>query len=103
MSNFWPHLRKFLVFQFKLYLDALRDLLLSVLSLFAFVLDALLNLSGPDSLFERVLAFGRRTEKTINLFNQHDDDIDPHSVDSILQDVERRAGETLKKSKSNKP
>ncbi|MFT4860841.1 MAG: hypothetical protein ACI95C_000039 [Pseudohongiellaceae bacterium] len=100
MSKFWPHLRKLLVFQFKLYLDALRDLLLSVLSLFAFFLDALLNLSGPESFFERVLAFGRRTEVTINLFNQHDDDIDPHSIDNILKDVEKRAEETLKKSKS---
>jgi len=99
MNKFWPHLRKLLVFQFKLYLDAFRDLFLSALSLFAFVLDAVLNLSGPDSFFERVLAFGRRTEKTINLFNQYEES--ETNVDSILKDVEKRAGETLKKSKSS--
>ena len=100
MGKFWPHLRKFLVFQFKLYLDAFRDLFLSVLSLFAFVLDAVLNLSGSDSFFERVLAFGRRTEVAINLFNQHTDEEGSTNIDSILNDVEKRAGEKLKKSKS---
>ncbi len=98
MTKFWPHLRKFLVFQFKLYLDAFRDLLLSALSLFAFLLDAVLNLSGQDSYFERVLAFGRRTERAINLFNQHHGE-EGTDIDSILNDVEKRAGETLKKQK----
>lgn len=102
MNKFWPHLRKLLVFQFKLYLDAFRDLVLSALSFLAFVLDAVLNLSGPDSYFERVLAFGRRTEKTINLFNQfHDEEDGGTSVDTILKDVEKRAGETLRKPKAS--
>jgi hypothetical protein len=99
MNKFWPHLRKLLVFQFKLYLDAFRDLLLSALSLVAFVIDAVLNLSGPESFFERVLAFGRRTEVTINLFNQHTDESDGPNIDSMLNDVERRAGEKMKKKK----
>ncbi len=101
MNKFWPHLRKLLVFQFKLYLDAFRDLFLSALSLLAFVLDVVLNLSGPESFFERVLAFGRSTEKTINLFNQHDDEEERGTnVDSILKDVEKRAGEKFRKTKN---
>jgi hypothetical protein len=102
MSKFWPHLRKLLVFQFKLYLAAFRDLFLSALSLLAFVLDAVLNLSGPESFFERVLAFGRSTEKTINLFNQYDEDEEEGgtNVDSILKDVEKRAGEKFRKPKT---
>ena len=99
MNRFWPHLRKFLVFQFKLYVDAFRDILLSALSLVAFLLDAALQLSGPDSFFDKVLAFGRRTEESINLFNQYDDVAGKRNLDSILDDVEKKAEETIRKHK----
>ena len=69
--GFWPQLRRLLVFQFKLYVDALRDFLLSLLSFGAFLLDVVHKQEGSQSHFEQVLKLGRRTEKAINLFDQH--------------------------------
>lgn len=98
MKRYWPSTRKFLVFQLKLYIDAFRDLFLSVFSLLAFVLDIVLLNQGPDSYFERVLAFGRRTEVTINLFNQYDlDEQGGNSIDKILKNVESSLEKKLRK------
>jgi len=61
-------IRKVAVFQFKLLLDALRDLSLSPLSLIAAAAD-LLGLSPQKGLwFDRVLALGRRSEHMIDLW-----------------------------------
>lgn len=91
MEKLWPQVRKLLVFQIKLYLDAFRDLFLSALSLGAFILDLVQQNTGANSYFERVLKFGRRTERSINLFNQYDPDHqDGKSVDSVLNDLEDR-------------
>ena len=97
MKKLWPQVRKLLVFQIKLYIDAFRDLLLSALSLGAFLIDLLQRNEGPDSYFERVLKFGRHTEHAINLFNQFDaEQHDEHSVDSILNEVEDKIRENVK-------
>ncbi|MFT7471166.1 MAG: hypothetical protein ACI8XU_001061 [Kiritimatiellia bacterium] len=91
MQRLWPQLRKFGVLQLKLYIDAFRDLLLSALSLGAFIIDLIQQNEGPDSYFEKVLRFGRRTERTINLFNQFDaKERGDRSVDSFIDDVEDR-------------
>lgn len=101
MKRYWPSTRKFLVFQLKLYIDAFRDIFLSILSLFAFGLDIVLLKQGENSFFERVLAFGRRTEVSINLFNQYDlDEQGETSVDKILKDVESSLEKKLRKQKS---
>ncbi len=91
MERLWPQLRKFIVFQIKLYIDAFRDILLSALSLGAFIIDLLQQNNGPDSYFEKVLGFGRSTERSINLFNQFDaEERGPRSVDSVIEEVEER-------------
>jgi len=91
MERLWPQLRKFGVFQLKLYIDALRDLLLSALSFGAFIIDLIQQNYGPDSYFEKVLRIGRRTERAINLFNQFDaQERGDRSVDSIIDEVEDR-------------
>ncbi|MBQ13572.1 MAG: hypothetical protein QGG67_01600 [Gammaproteobacteria bacterium] len=90
-TKLWPQLRALLIFQLKLYLDAFRDIFLSVLSIGAFIIDLVLQNSGAGSLFERVLSFGRRTERAINLFNQYDPEQQRGgSIDSILKEVEDR-------------
>ncbi|MBT8146960.1 MAG: hypothetical protein KJN90_08905, partial [Gammaproteobacteria bacterium] len=89
MKDIWPHLRQLLVFQIKLYIDAARDLLMSPLSIVVFIIDAVQGNRGEKSLFESLLQFGRRTEKAINLFNQHDvNDENYRGIDSILLQVE---------------
>lgn len=90
-NNLWPQIRRFLVFQLKLYIDALRDFLLSALSLGAILIDLVQGNTGTDSYFERVLKFGRSTERSINLFNQyHPEQQGASSVDSVLNELEER-------------
>jgi len=91
MQRLWPQLRKFGVFQLKLTIDAFRDILLSALSLGAFIIDLIQQNDGPDSYFEKVLRFGQTTERSINLFNQFDGkERAERSVDSIIDEVEDR-------------
>jgi len=90
-QRFWPQLKRLLIFQVKLYVDAFRDFFLSLLSLLAFVLDVIQQNHGPGSHFESVLSLGRRSEKAINLFDQHDpDEQDARSVDGVIREVEKR-------------
>ena len=87
----WPQLRRLLIFQLKLYIDALRDFLLSLLSIGAFILDVISNSHGPDSHFESVLKLGRRSERMINLFDQYPNEEGGSSrVDDIIDTVETR-------------
>ncbi len=66
--------RRVIVFQAKLFLDGLRDLLLSPLSIIAAVLGLLSQRSDPHFYFERLLMFGRGSERWINLFERYDAD-----------------------------
>ena len=91
VSGFWPQLRRLLVFQFKLYVDALRDFLLSLLSIGAFLLDIVHKKNGSESHFEQVLKLGRRTEIAINLFDQRNpEEQSKESVDGLINQVEER-------------
>ena len=69
----WTALRHVLLFQVKLAADALRDFVMSPLSLIAFVVDALRKPRIEDSLYLRLMLLGRRTDRTINLFDEHRD------------------------------
>ena len=87
----WSQIKRFLVFQVKLYVDATRDLILSFFALFAFLADVVFQLKGEDSLFERLLGLGRRTERAINLFNQYDENEQgTNSIDGIVREVENK-------------
>ena len=87
----WPQVRQMLVFQIKLYVDAARDLLFSPLSIIAMVVDLVQKHSPEESYFQRLLSFGRETERTINLFNQHDhDDEKSADLDWLLGEVEEK-------------
>lgn len=90
-AGLWSQLKRFLLFQVKLYLDATRDLFLSFFAIFAFIADLVFQLQGADSLFEKLLGVGRRTERAINLFNQYDtDEQGKNSVDGLFREVEDR-------------
>jgi hypothetical protein len=78
--------RRLLFFQLKLAVDALRDILLSPVSVVCSLVDMLEKRHGPDSHFEKLMAFGRNTEKRINLFEQHQGS--NASIDTILGQVE---------------
>jgi hypothetical protein len=63
--------KRLLVFQVKLAVDALRDIILSPVSLICTVLDSIQKNRGKNSYFEKLMVFGRQTERRINLFEQH--------------------------------
>ena len=90
-SRFMEQLKRFLVFQVKLYVDALRDLVLSAMSLFAFILDVVLMHEPEESLFDKVLGLGRRSERAINLFNKHGkEEQGAVSIDGLVDEMEER-------------
>ncbi|WP_439106342.1 hypothetical protein [Congregibacter sp.] len=65
--------RHVLVFQLKLAADALRDFLLSPLSLAAFAIDVVTKPKVEKSLYLRLMLLGRRSDRMINLFDDHAD------------------------------
>ena len=69
--KFYLQCKRLFVFQLKLYIDAFRDVVLSALSFFAFLFDVVLMRDPQSGYFEKVLALGRRSERLINLFEQH--------------------------------
>lgn len=87
-------LRHVLIFQVKLAADALRDFLLSPISLIAFAIDAVTNPPRENSLYLRLMHYGRRSDRMINLFDDYDDDyIDDYengelSIDRAIDKVE---------------
>lgn len=91
MTSRFPVLRDVIVFQFKLFVDGLRDLLISPVSLLAALIDLLVPGDDGGKRFYAVVRYGRRTEEWINLFGATGPD-DPaqetHGMDVILADLE---------------
>ncbi|MFK7913884.1 MAG: hypothetical protein AB8B93_08220 [Pseudomonadales bacterium] len=69
-------------FQFKLFLDWLRDLLLAPASFFAVMYGIIAGGDKPDQYYNRLMAYGRRTDRFINLFDEYSDDQDPNQKKS---------------------
>lgn len=76
-----------LVFQFKLVLDGLRDILLSPLSIVAVLLGFIAGGRRPDLYFRRLLRLGLKTDRWINLFGEHDG---PNTADEFVEPVRNR-------------
>lgn len=87
----FPVFRDVIVFQAKLLVDGLRDLLLSPISLFAALIDLVVPGDDGGRRFYGVVRFGRRTEEWINLFGAADrlePGAAPHGVDVLLAELE---------------
>jgi hypothetical protein len=82
-------LRHLIRFQIKLAADALRDLVFSPLSIFVFVVDAVRKPALKDSLYLRLMVWGRRTDAAINLFDQYHD-AGHYTVDEAVDELEKR-------------
>ena len=63
-------LRCLVVFQLKLGADAIRDLVMSPVSIVMFVLDLVLAPDEKDSHYQQMMQFGRKTDRWINLFEE---------------------------------
>jgi hypothetical protein len=85
--------RHLVIFQLKLAADALRDFLLSPLSILAFGLDVLRKPHVENSLYLRLMLLGRRSDRMINLFDDHSDSGE-FTIDRAVDELEEllRAG-----------
>lgn len=97
----WTQIRDTLFFQFKLSLDAIRDLLLSPASVVCTLIDIFKGHDKQKSYFYRLMALGHRSDKWLNLFgaspNEHHTQLDradtkpqveDPSVDNFLSKIE---------------
>lgn len=80
-------LRHLLVFQLKLAADAMRDLVLSPLSVLVLTIDMIRKPSLEDSLYLRLMLLGRRSDGVINLFDEHKD-AGHFTVDRAVDELE---------------
>ncbi|WDE11254.1 hypothetical protein [Thalassomonas haliotis] len=64
----WQLLRDIGIFQVKLALDAIRDLLLSPVSIVSAVIDLIKGHQYSQSYFYKVMKLGRKTDHWLNLF-----------------------------------
>jgi len=90
-SPYWRLLRDVLVFQGKLALDGLRDLLLSPLSIILAIAGAILSPDDPHCYLRRLMKFGLKSDQFINLFEHPDP----------AQDASRDESEPLESLSSN--
>jgi len=103
----WKKIRAMLVFQLKLGLDAVRDLILSPVGTVCFILDLLLNHDGKPGYFHRLMVFGRKTDSWIGLFSSHHDSVElyhgeqlnpehPENVDKVIGSLLRKHDDNFK-------
>jgi hypothetical protein len=90
----WEFLRDVLVFQVKLLLDAVRDLVLSPVSIVAGIIDLISGDEPPGRYFYRLVEFGGQTDTWINLFGIPGRPEEPGgdesvTIDSLVAQVER--------------
>lgn len=81
-------LRHMLVFQIKLAADALRDLVLSPVSILVFIADAVRKPALEDSWYLRLMLLGRRSDRVINLFDEYKN-AGHYTVDQAVHEVEQ--------------
>ena len=80
-------LRHLFVFQIKLLADALRDVALSPVALVAGVLDAVLKPPVEESFSYKLMLFGRRSDRVINLFDEFTETED-YTIDDTVRQFE---------------
>lgn len=86
----WQLLADVLRFQAKLFVDGLRDLLMSPISLLAALYGLLLEPENPRRQFDQVLNFGRKTEAWINLFGRQSNESGLDDMFASLEDRMRQ-------------
>ena len=90
-------LRQVLVFQFKLAMDGIRDVLLSPISVIAALAGILTNHPDPSRYFNRLLQLGHRSDQWINLFNTHSKDSGSSTADDFVREAESIVRSELEK------
>jgi len=94
----WTLIRDATVFQFKLVVDGLRDLLLVPASIVAALISLVDNEDGkPGGQFYRMIALGKQSEGLINLFGAYENapedvkqeyDLGDMNIDDVVERME---------------
>ncbi|TGD71794.1 hypothetical protein E4634_16905 [Mangrovimicrobium sediminis] len=97
--------RHLFAFQVKLAADAVRDFVFSPLSILVFFLDAIRRPPIEESLYLKLMSWGRRTDRYINLFDEHREKGE-HTMDEAIESFERiasQAGRPPAKAQDDEP
>ena len=89
--NRWQLLLDLVAFQFKLALDALRDLLLSPISIGTALFGIVTDRDNPGKYFYSMLRQGHKSDNWINLFgtgSDQEEDTDSVSTDNYVRRLE---------------
>lgn len=79
----WQLLRDIGIFQVKLALDAIRDLLLSPVSMVSAIIDLIKGHQHSQSYFYKVMKLGRKTDHWLNLFGAADHKSNPITEEAV--------------------
>jgi hypothetical protein len=93
-------LRDVLVFQGKLALDGIRDIILSPVAMIAAIYGAITHPNNPSVYFQSLMQFGRKTDDFINLFehrNYSENVSDTPKSDDYVEQVEAVINKQLEK------
>jgi hypothetical protein len=93
--------RHLIFFQIKLLADAVRDLLLSPISVVAFISDAILKPPVEESLSYRLNRVGRQSDRMINLFDEYSASGE-FTIDETVNGLESVVLKELNKRKDEK-
>ncbi len=91
-------LRHLVVFQIKLAMDAIRDVALSPVAIFVFVVDAVRKPKIEDSLYLRLMSAGRQSDRMINLFDEYSEQ-GHYTVDETIAGVEKAVFNEMQKKR----
>ncbi|MBE9549772.1 MAG: hypothetical protein IMF09_10235 [Proteobacteria bacterium] len=86
----WQLIRDSLVFQGKLIIDGVRDLLLVPAALIATILGLIIHPREPDYYFKQVISWGRDSESWINLFGKNNESIKTSQLDDLVLIAEEK-------------
>lgn len=86
----WMLIKKTFIFQIKLSLDAIRDLILSPVSIALTVIDLIFRHDKDKSYLFKLMHYGRLSDRWINLFDleQHPLQTKRNNVDGWISKVE---------------
>ncbi len=91
----WKFLRDVAVFEFKMFLDNVRDFFLMPASLVAALIDLVFKGEREGERFYKVLEWGRRSEAMINVYGELDENAEDdhglnkdYSVDAVIARLE---------------
>ena len=68
----WTLIRDMVIFQVKLAIDAIRDLLLSPVSIICGLIDIFKGHSLSNSYFHKLMHYGHQSDRWLNLFGNQE-------------------------------